>query len=112
MAIFIKVSGQTEKQMEWVFSWTQMVLCTKANGKMINNMDLEQNHGTTTRSSLLVILSKVRRPVKVDSNLKVAIMKVISLMDSSMELANITLPTRADFMKVNSRIIIWKAKVK
>jgi hypothetical protein len=112
MAIFIKVSGQTEKPMEWESSSTQMDPCMKVNGRMTNNMDSEQSPGTTTRSNSQEISLRAKRPERADLNSKVAIMKAISSTVSSMELASITLLILADFMKDNSKITIWKAKEK
>merc|ERR1712086_815567 len=98
--------------MEWASSSTQMDPCMKVNGRTTNNMDSEQNPGTTTRSNSLEISLRAKRPERADLNSKVAIMKEILSTVSSTELASITLLILVDFTKDNSKITTWKAKEK
>lgn len=110
MEIYIKAIGKTAKQMVMVYLQTQMVACTKVNGWMINNMDMELRVGITKKSNTLVTLQMVRKLGKVGLNLKVDIMKVNFLMESSMGKESITFQILANFMKENLGIITWMVK--
>ena len=96
--------------MEWASSSTRTDPCTKGSGKMISSMGLARSRGTITRSSLLVISLKGRRPEREGSNSRAAIMKAISSMVNFMDLESTISPTLAASMKVNSKTIIWKEK--
>ena len=52
METYIKESGRMEKLMVLEFLSILMGPCMRVNGKMISSTDMEQNHGTTTKSNL------------------------------------------------------------
>lgn len=110
METYIKENGKMEKQMELEFLLIQMDPCMRVNGKMINNMDTAQNPGTITKSNSLENSQKAKKQEKVDLSSKAVIMKEISQMANFMEPESITLQILVDFMKENSRTIIWKEK--
>lgn len=83
----------------------------KDNGKMINSMDMVQNHGNFIKLGILDSFYMDKKLEKEDSNLKVDFMKAILLMDNFMDKVNITLDNQVKFMKVILSIITWKAKV-
>lgn len=111
MEIFTKVNGKTVKQMDSASSWTPTEACMKVNGSMTNSMASELKAGITTKSNTLETSSKERNQDKEDLNLTVGSMKVILLMASSMETANITLLTPVSSTRVSSKTTIWKARV-
>ena len=83
----------------------------KDNGKMINSMDMAQNHGNSIKLGILDNFYMDKKLEKEDSNLKVDFMKAIFWMDNFMDKANITLDNQEKFMKAILSIITWKAKV-
>ena len=110
METYIKESGRMEKLMVLEFLSILMDPCMKVNGKMISSTDTAQNHGITTKSNLQENLQKARKQVKDDLSSKAVTMKEISSMDNFMGSESIISQIPVDFMKENSRTIIWKEK--
>lgn len=82
----------------------------KDNGKMINSMDKEQNHGNFIKLGIVDNFCGGRKLAKEGLSLRAAFMKGILLMDNFMDKASITLGRVAKFMKVSFLIIIWKVR--
>ena len=86
MEIFIKENGPMEKQMVMEYLLIQMGLCIVDNGRMINSMAKELNHGTIIKLNLSASFKMVKKLEMENLNLLVV------------------------FTKVNLEIIIWKVK--
>ena len=110
MEIFIKENGPMEKQMVMEYLLIQMGLCIVDNGRMINSMAKELNHGTIIKLNLSASFKMVKKLEMENLNLLVVFTKEILLMDNFMELENIIFQKLENFTKVNLEIIIWKVK--
>jgi hypothetical protein len=89
MVIYIKVSGLTEKLMEWVcFLINKAHLFTKVNGKMINSMVMVLKVGIKDLLSILVTLLKEKKQAKEDLNMTEAFLKEILSMENFAEKEN------------------------
>ena len=93
------------------YSLTPTGLCMRASGSTTNSTAMAARAGTIIRSSILANSSTAKNQAMADLNSKAAIMKETLSMASFMATANITLLILVSFMKVNSKIIIWMAKV-
>ena len=99
-----------EKQMVMEYLLIQMGLCIVDNGRMINSMAKELNHGTIIKLNLSASFKMVKKLEMENLNLLVVFTKEILLMDNFMELENIIFQKLENFTKVNLEIIIWKVK--
>ena len=102
MEIYIKGNGLMVKHMEKVYFAILGDRFMMANGNQICNMVKVLRFGNLEQLNTKVILKKVRKQVKVDLNLKVVHMTVISLMDNSREKASIILLTPEKYIRVIS----------
>lgn len=110
--ISIRVTGKMEKLMAMAYSSIPMDRCTRVSGKMISSTAMELSLGTTIKSNSWAISSKERKLDKVDLNSKAVITKETFLTVNSTASESTTFQTLENFTKVNSAIIIWKAKAK
>lgn len=103
--IYIKVIGKMVWHMVRVFSVMFAVDIIQGIGRMINSMVKVLKLGNMVQLNMKVISKKARRLEKVNFGSKEAHIKVISLMVSSMEKANIIFQNPERYMMVILQII-------
>jgi hypothetical protein len=100
MEISIKASGKTEWLMVLELFVILKAVYMRANGMKISSTEKVLNTGIIIRSNMRVILSKEKKLVKVNSNVKEVHIQGILLMVNSMEKGHIILLIQERFIRV------------